>query len=51
MVAFDSCAFCGTMSCGKPKSDRHLISPYNAESSIRLIRIKKVITNLRDFDY
>ena len=34
------------------KSDQHLISPYSdtAESLIKIIRIKEMITNLRNFD-
>ena len=35
-----------------PKSDQHLISPYNnvAESFIKILRKKEVIANLRSFD-
>ena len=35
------------------KSDQHLISPYinAAESFIMMMRIKEMISNLRNFDY
>lgn len=35
-----------------PKSDQHLISPYNvtAESFIKIVRIKEIISNHRTFD-
>ena len=36
-----------------PGSDQYLISPYNntAESFIKIMRIRQMITNLRSFDY
>ena len=36
-----------------PKCDQHLISPYSntAESFIKVMRIKEIITNQRFFDF
>ena len=42
------CSYADTFNLLTPKSDQHLISPYNIilESNIKVTRIKEMITNL-----